>query len=110
MKRRNYTAEFKAKIVIEVLREEMPLNETAAKYELNPNLVRRWKTEAVENMAAVFADKNEEINDIKSEYEKKIDNRSTLYYRKVEPSQEEIMIKHRIDEIYTEFAYYECRL
>ncbi|MDD2214803.1 MAG: transposase, partial [Oscillospiraceae bacterium] len=33
-KRNRYTAEFKAKVVLEVLREDESLNQIAAKYEL----------------------------------------------------------------------------
>ncbi len=74
MKRRNHKPEFKAKVVVEVLREELSINEIAAKYELNPNLVRRWKSEAIDNMATVFEDKNKKANKLKKEYEKKINN------------------------------------
>jgi len=49
MKKRNrYTAEFKAKVVLEVLREEQTVNEIAAKYELSPVMVSRWKVEFLE--------------------------------------------------------------
>jgi len=74
VKRRNHKPEFKAKVVVEVLREELSINEIAAKYELNPNLVRRWKSEAIDNMATVFEDKNKKANKLKKEYEKKINN------------------------------------
>jgi len=40
-KRRNFTPEEKAKIVIEVLREERTLNEIAAEYEIHPNQLSR---------------------------------------------------------------------
>jgi len=36
-------------------------------------------------------------------------NRTGLYYEPVEPSAEEIAIKHRIDEIYTAHPYYGSR-
>jgi putative transposase len=36
-------------------------------------------------------------------------NRSSLYYKSVAPSPEEVKIKHRIDEIYTEFPYFGSR-
>jgi putative transposase len=36
-------------------------------------------------------------------------NRTSLYYKPVGPSPEEIAIKHRIDEIYTEHPYYGSR-
>ncbi len=32
-------------------------------------------------------------------------NRSSLYYRPVAPSPEEVAIKHRIDEIYTKYPF-----
>ena len=37
-KRRKFTPEQKAKIVIEVLREERTLSEIAAEYEVHPNM------------------------------------------------------------------------
>lgn len=36
-------------------------------------------------------------------------NRSSLYYKPVQPSQEEVAIKNRIDEIYTKFPYFGSR-
>lgn len=36
-------------------------------------------------------------------------SRASLYYQPVQPSAEEVAIKHRIDEIYTEFPFYGSR-
>lgn len=36
-------------------------------------------------------------------------NRSSLYYNPVPPSPEELAIRHRIDEIYTEYPFYGSR-
>lgn len=36
-------------------------------------------------------------------------NRSSLYYKPVRPTPEEIALKHRIDEIYTEYPFYGSR-
>src|SRR5699024_5139166 len=36
-------------------------------------------------------------------------NRSSLYYKPVQPSSEEVAIKHRIDEVYTKFPYFGSR-
>lgn len=36
-------------------------------------------------------------------------NRSSLYYKPVPPSAEELAIKHRIDELYTEYPFYGSR-
>ena len=55
MTRSNYTPAFKAKIVLEVLREERELGEIAAENNLNPNMVRNWKREFLDNAESVFA-------------------------------------------------------
>ena len=36
-------------------------------------------------------------------------NRTNIYYKPVPPSEEEIAIKHRIDEIYTQYPFYGSR-
>ena len=36
-------------------------------------------------------------------------NRSSLYYKPVGPSAEDVAIKHRIDEIYTKYPFYGSR-
>ncbi len=53
-KRRNHTAEFKAQVVLELLREEKTVNELAAKHQLSPVLISRWKAEFMERAAEVF--------------------------------------------------------
>ncbi|MEK4381607.1 transposase [Aeribacillus sp. FSL K6-2848] len=70
MKKRNrYTAEFKAKVVLEVLREEQTVNEIAAKYELSPVMVSRWKVEFLERSSMVFEKGSSEVDKIRKEYD-----------------------------------------
>jgi putative transposase len=66
-----YTAEFKKKVVLEVLREEQTVNETAAKYELSPVMFSRWKSEFLEQATTVFEKKTSEVDKMKKEYESK---------------------------------------
>jgi transposase-like protein len=55
MKKRNqYSAEFKAKVVLEVLREEATVNEIADKYSNHPGMINRWKQEFVDRASEVF--------------------------------------------------------
>ena len=54
MPRSTYTAAFKTKIVLEVLREERELGEIAAEHGLSPNMVRNWKREFLANAESVF--------------------------------------------------------
>jgi Transposase. len=65
-KRRNFTPEQKAKIVLEVLREEKTLNEIAAEYELHPNMISRWKAEFINNAAKVFSKETDELEKVKN--------------------------------------------
>jgi transposase len=60
--RRKFSAEFKAKVVIEALKERTTLEEIARKYEIHPNQIGQWKKEFLANAALVFAsgEKNSE--------------------------------------------------
>ncbi len=53
-KRKKYDSSFKAKVAIEAIRERETLNELAAKYELSPVMISRWKKEFIENSSAAF--------------------------------------------------------
>ena len=52
--RRKFSADFKAKVVLEALKERSTVEELARKYELHPTQINTWKKEAVANLAAVF--------------------------------------------------------
>lgn len=71
-KRRNYSPEFKTKIVLEVIRGEKKLNEIASEHSIQPNLIRNWKKEFLANASSVFdpnADDSlkEEVDELESE-------------------------------------------
>ena len=53
-KRNSYSAEFKTKVVLEVLQEEATLNEIAARHDVSPVVISRWKSEFQERAADVF--------------------------------------------------------
>jgi transposase-like protein len=53
-KRRQFTSEFKTKVVLEVLREERTLGEIASTHEINPNQLGRWRQEFLEKAPSVF--------------------------------------------------------
>lgn len=54
--RTTYTPDFKAKVVIEVIQGEKELNAIAASYNLNPNMLRTWKKEFLENAGRVWSE------------------------------------------------------
>jgi transposase-like protein len=55
MGKRQYTAEYKAKVVLEVLLEEKHLSEIASRENLSRTQLQNWKREFIENAALVFA-------------------------------------------------------
>lgn len=74
-KRREFTAEFKAKICIEVLKEEETVSEIASKYNIHPNQLHNWKNEFLANIHNVFKskkDKKKEEGPTKDDLLKKI--------------------------------------
>jgi len=48
MNYQHYSPEFKAKVVLQVLQGEKEIGELAQEYSINPNLIRKWKTEFLE--------------------------------------------------------------
>jgi len=67
-KRKTYTADFKAKVVLEVLEAEQTINEIASKYELLPANVKNWKKLFLENMSLAF-DKSTVVKEYKEKIE-----------------------------------------
>ena len=53
--RRVFSKDFKAKVVLEALKEKSTIEALAKKYELLPNQISAWKSEAVKNITAVFS-------------------------------------------------------
>ena len=70
-KRNHYTAEFKAKVVLELLGEESTLNQVAAKYQLNPQMLSKWKSDFVKNAPVVFERNKDKTGKLKKEMEEK---------------------------------------
>jgi len=66
-KRREFSPEYKAKIVLEMLREEHTVGEIASRESVSANQLVNWKREFLENAGRVFAQ-----NRLEKEAEKKI--------------------------------------
>ena len=57
MKRRTHTAEFKAKVALEALREQKTMNELAQEYGVHPKMIGQWKLELQNQAKVVFSGK-----------------------------------------------------
>ena len=52
--RRTFTADFKARVAIEAIKEIKTISEPAQIYQLHPNLITHWKKEVLANAGKVF--------------------------------------------------------
>lgn len=66
VKRKSYSADFKAKLVLEALEGEKTINEIASKYEVLPVSLKNWKKQFLENMSLAF-DKSIVVKEYKNE-------------------------------------------
>ncbi|AFY78042.1 transposase [Pleurocapsa sp. PCC 7327] len=65
--RRQYTAEFKAKVVLQLLSGEKTPRALCRAHKLNPNVLNRWRQEFLEQAPSIF-----ERGEVGSEQEQKI--------------------------------------
>lgn len=98
MKRRTFNAEFKAKIVLEVLRGEKELNIIAAENEIAPNQIRNWKSEFLKNAAAAFDDQRTE--DLKTELKDKERETDSLYKKVGQLTTQVDWLKKKSEELF----------
>lgn len=52
--RKNHTANFKAQLVLEMLKEEKTVSELASTYGVHPTMLHRWKKQAVADLPGLF--------------------------------------------------------
>ena len=58
--RRNFSAEFKTNLVLQLLKGEKELNVLAVENDIQPNLLRNWKKEFLDKASVVFDDTRED--------------------------------------------------
>ena len=59
-KRRAFTAEFKAKLAVEAIRQRQTLAELAAEHQVHPNQITQWKKQLMETLPEVFGRRREQ--------------------------------------------------
>jgi putative transposase len=52
--RKRHNAEFKAKVVQELLKEEKTLSQIASDHGVHPNQLRQWRTQVLEGLPSLF--------------------------------------------------------
>jgi transposase-like protein len=71
-KRKKYTPEKKAEIVIKVLKEEQTLVQIASEYGIHPNQIGKWKAEFLKSAPMIFTNDHKAVEQLKAMYEKKL--------------------------------------
>ena len=56
--RKHHTPELKAKAVLETFREERPLNQIASDFEVHPNMLSTWRSNAINGLPTLFEREN----------------------------------------------------
>jgi transposase-like protein len=60
--RKSFSKEFKAKVALEAIRGISTTAEIALRYKVHPNQITKWKKQAQDNLAALFADGRSKTN------------------------------------------------
>lgn len=68
-----YTSAFKAQVVLELLKEEKTISQLAAEYKVHPNVLRDWRTVAVQHLAALF-DKRDDVASLRATHEQQLED------------------------------------
>lgn len=58
-KRKTYTAEFKSKVALSAIKEEGSLSELSSRFGINPNVISKWKKQALAGFTDIFSGKHE---------------------------------------------------
>ena len=53
-KRQSFSKDFKAKVILEALREESTIQEIAVKHGVHPNQILQWKASVLDNMLCLL--------------------------------------------------------
>ena len=71
--RKQYSANLKAQLVLEVLKEEKALSQIASEHGVHPNQLRRWKSQVIDGLPTVFADEHRATQELKATHEREVE-------------------------------------
>ena len=68
--KKQYTPEFKAQVVKEILKEEKTMTQIATEYGVHPVQLSQWKKVAMDNLANLFVDERKAAKEKKTQEQK----------------------------------------
>jgi len=69
MKRQQYEAAFKAKVVLEAVKGEKTVAQIASEFGVHPNQVRKWKDHLLSMLPELFSDRRKKREEARDELE-----------------------------------------
>jgi transposase len=98
MARKKFSAEFKAAVALEFMKDELTIAELANKYGVHPTQIKDWKTQLVNGASKLFDKRNEQENDPKKGYIEALERKAgqlaieidflkknlTMYHKKID--------------------------
>ena len=70
--KKHYTAQQKAKIALEILKEERSIAQIASEHGIHPNQLYKWKAQALEKLPDIFEDERKDEKAQKAEHEREL--------------------------------------
>jgi len=70
--KKHYSAAFKAKLVVELLKEEKTLSQLASEHQVHPNQLRQWRDLVLKQMDSLF-DKKNQTADLLATHEQQVE-------------------------------------
>jgi transposase len=70
--KKSYTATFKARVVLELLKETKTLSQLAAEHGVHHNVLRAWRDQALKELPSVF-DKRDSLADAQAAHAKQLE-------------------------------------
>ena len=69
--KKTYTPEYKAKVVMELLREELSIGQISSKYEIHQTQLNRWRRAVIEGLPELLSD-NRKRDTLIKEHEEEV--------------------------------------
>ena len=102
-KRKTFTAEFKTKVVLEVLKDNQTVAELSVKHGVTPKNINNWKTLFLEN-AEIAMDPSKSVSQYKKGFCRKLVS-WVQYFQNQHPLDTVMQLLHKIDPIQSSYQH-----
>ena len=71
--RKRYSANEKAQIVLEVLKEEKTIAQIAAEHKVHPNQIYKWKAEVLQGLPTLLTNEERKVQALEAAHQRELD-------------------------------------